>query len=213
MSRAWLDEHAERALTDAVTRIEAASSVEVAIAVRRSARSWPHVPVVIGTLAAWLTLAFMLFSDPVFPLVAFLLDPLLVGIVAGGASTFVSWPVRVLTTASARRGAATRAARATFVDRGVHRTRARSGVLIYCALAERIAVVIPDTGVEDAVQPSVLNSWEARISEAIAGGGNATAAAVAALSPTLAAAMPRAADDVNELLDAIEHDVDRRPRT
>ena len=72
MSRAWLDDRAERALTDAVAKIEATSAVEVAVAVRRSARSWPHVPVVVGGIAAWAALAFMLFSDPVFPLIAFL---------------------------------------------------------------------------------------------------------------------------------------------
>ena len=213
MSRAWLDVRAERALTAAVAKIEATSAVEVAIAVRRSARSWPHVPVVVGSIAAWAALAFMLFSDPVFPLIAFLLDPLLAGLVIGGAATFGSWPIRLLTSASARRTAATRAARATFVDRGVHRTRARSGVLVYCALAERTAVVIADTGVEHAVPRSALNAWQDQIGDAIARGGVATADAVATMAPTFAAAMPRAHDDINELQDAIEHDIDRRPRS
>lgn len=213
MSRAWLDDRAERALTDAVAKIEATSAVEVAVAVRRSARSWPHVPVVVGGIAAWTALAFMLFSDPVFPLIAFLLDPLLAGLVIGGAATFGSWPIRFLTTAAARRRAATRAARATFVKRGVHRTRARSGVLVYCALAERVAVVIPDTGVERAVPLSALTAWEERISDATRRGGVATADAVSAMVSTFAAAMPRAHDDINELQDAVEHDIDRRPRS
>jgi putative membrane protein len=213
MSRAWLDDRAERALAAAAAQIEATSAVEVAIAVRRSARSWPHVPVIAGGLAAWATLAFMLFSDPVFPLIAFLFDPLIAGIVTGGAVTFGSWPIRLLTSASARRAAATRAARATFVDRGVHRTRARSGVLVYCALAERTAVVIADSGVERAVPQSALDAWQDQIGDAIGRGGVATADAVAAMAHAFAAALPRAADDVNELQDAIEHDIDRRPRT
>ena len=213
MSRAWLDPRAERALTAAAAQIEASSAAEVAIAIRRSARSWPHVPIVAGFAAAWATLAFMLFSDPVFPLFAFLLDPLLAGVIVGGAATFGSWPIRMLTSTSALRQAATRAARATFVARGVHRTRERSGVLIYCALAERVAVVIADTGVERAMTLPALLAWETQINAAIPRGGLATAEAVSAMALTFAAAMPRAHDDINELPDELEHDIDRRPRT
>ena len=35
----------------------------------------------------------------------------------------------------------------------------------------------------------------------------------AALAPVLAAALPRATDDINELADALDHDLDRRPRS
>ena len=44
-------------------------------------------------------------------------------------------------------------------------------------------------------------------------GGAATAAAIAALGPDLAAALPRATDDINELPDALDHDLERRPRS
>jgi len=213
MFSAWLDAQAEQALTGAVREIEAASATEVAIAVRRSARSWPHIPVTVGIVTGSAALAFMLFGDPVFPLISFLLDPLLVGVIAGGLAGLLKWPVRFFTTASARREAATRAARAAFVARGVHRTSGRTGVLIYCALAERVAVVIPDVGIERAVPESTITAWEDRIREAIARGGVATAEAIAAMTSTLAAAVPRSADDVNELRDTIDEGQDRRPRS
>ena len=38
-------------------------------------------------------------------------------------------------------------------------------------------------------------------------------AAIAALGPDLAAALPRATDDINELPDALDHDLERRPRS
>ena len=213
MPSTWLDERAERAFQEAVTRIESDSAAEIAIAVRRSARSWPHVPLLAGIAGAWATLAYMLFSDPAFALVFFLVDPLLGGAVAAAAAAAVPATVRWFTPRAQRRRAAAAAARATFVERGVHRTRDRTGVLVYCALAERIGVVVADAGVEAAVPPPALAAWEEQIGLAIARGGVATAEAVASISATFAAALPRTASDVNELHDAVEHDVDRRPRT
>jgi putative membrane protein len=212
MSSRWLDDHAERALLAAVAQIESTSAVEVAIAVRQSAQSWPHVPMIVGGAAAWATLAFMLFSEPSFALPAFLVDPLIVGGIAGWAATTFSAPVRWLTSDSSRRAAAVRSARATFVERGVQRTRARTGLLVYCALAERVAVVVADSGVEAALPAGALTAWQRRIDESLVHGGAAAAAAVAAMAPTFADAVPRDRDDVNELHDAIEHDIDRRPR-
>ena len=78
----WLDSSAEAALTQAVREIESQSSAEIAIAVRRSARSWPHVLFIAGWVAAWLTLAYMLFADPVYSLWTFLVDPLIATTVA-----------------------------------------------------------------------------------------------------------------------------------
>jgi putative membrane protein len=212
MAKVWLDTAAERALLAAVTQIESTSAAEVAIAVRRAARSWPHVPAIVGGVAGWATLAFMLFSEPFFALGAFLIDPLLVGAIAAAVTTLWSAPIRWFTSESTRRAEVARAARATFVERGVHRTRARTGVLVYCALAERVAVIVADAGVESALSPGALAEWEASIDQAMARGGVATASAVAAMASAFAAALPRASDDVNELQDAIGHDVDRRPR-
>jgi len=165
-----------------------------------------------GGAAAWATLAFMLFSEPAFALPAFLFDPLILGGLAAWAATQFSAPVRWLTPASSRRAAALKAARATFVERGVQRTRARSGVLVYCALAERVAVVVADSGVETALPAGALAAWEQRIDRALVHGGTAAADAVAAMAPAFAEALPRSRDDVNELDDAIAHDIDRRPR-
>lgn len=213
MASTWLDRRAERAFQEAVTRIESASAAEVAIAVRRSARSWPHVPLLAGIAGAWATLAFMLFSDPAFALMFFLVDPLLVGAIAAAVAAAVPSAVRWLTPRAHRRRAAAAAARATFVERGVHRTRGRTGVLVYCALAEGIGVVVADAAVEAAVPAPALAAWEEQIGAAIARGGVATAEAIGSISSILATALPRAANDVNELHDAIEHDIDRRPRT
>ena len=209
----WLDDRAEAALTKAVREIESQSSVEIAIAVRRSARSWPHVLFIAGGVAAWLTLAYMLFADPVYSLWAFLVDPLIAAALAALAASQAPPLARWLTPRRVLRQAVEEAARATFVDRSVHRTRQHSGVLVYCALAERIAVVVPDSGVTSTVAPQALAAWEQSINASLGRGGVATASAIAEMTETFARALPRQDDDVDELPDAILHDIDRRPRS
>lgn len=217
MTIGWLDEPARRALRDAVLAVERGSAAELVIAVRRRARRWPHVPLIAGIVGGWTALAFMLFSRHVFGLAAILIDPVLVGGAVGLAATLAPWLVRALTPARVRRRAVEAAARATFVERGVHHTRARTGVLVYCALTEGMAVIVADIGVGAAVPAATLAALTVTVDQAVGRGGAATGAAVAALAPVLAAALPRGADDVNELADALDHDLDpdhvRRPRS
>ena len=128
MAIRWLDEPAQRAFAQAVEGVEAASAAEVVVAVRRRARAWPHVPLAVGIVGAWLGLAFMLYSDHAFGLATFLIDPLLAGALAGGAATLAPSLVRWLTPAAVRRRAVVAAARAAFVERGIHHTRGRTGL-------------------------------------------------------------------------------------
>jgi putative membrane protein len=209
----WLDSAAEAALEQAVREIESQSSVEVVIAIRPSARAWPHVVFIAGSAAAWLTLAYMLFAAPVYPLWTFLVDPLIAAALAGFGARMMPPLVRWLTPRRVLRQAADEAARATFVERGVHRTSQHTGVLVYCALTERVAVVVADSGVTAHVTPHALLAWEQTIAAALKDGGIATAAAIAAIGPTFAGALPRQEADMNEIPDSILHDIDRRPRS
>lgn len=207
MSVRWLDEAAQRAFADAVGKVEAGSAAEVIVAVRRSARRWPHVPLAVGIVAAWLALAFMMFSDHPFSHLAITVDPLIAGLLAGGAATLVPALVRWLTPAAIRRRAVVEAARAAFYTRGVHHTRGRTGVLVYCALTERMAELVADDGIVRAVDAAAWRRAAAAVDAALPRGGVATAAAVAALADLLATAVPRERDDANELPDAIDHDL------
>lgn len=213
MSIRWLDEPAQGALAKAVAAVEGTSAVELVVAVRRSARRWPHVPFAVGAVTAWAALAFMMYSDHAFAIASFLIDPVLAGVLGGLIATVVPPLVRWLTPASIRRRAVITAARATFVERGLHHTRGRTGVLVYCALTEGMAAIVVDIAVVAAVPAATLSARERAIDAAIRQGGIAAADAIAALAPVLAAALPRAADDLNELPDAIDHDLERRPRS
>lgn len=213
MTVRWLDDEARRGFAAAVEAVEGASSAELLVSVRRSSRRWLHVPFAVGVITAWAALAFMLYADHAFAIASFLLDPLVAGALGGWAATLAPALVRWLTPAAIRRRAVEAAARASFVELGVHRTTGRTGVLVYCALTERMAAIVVDTAVASAVPAEQLAARARAIETAIAAGGAATAAATATLGELLGPALPRRDDDVNELPDAVDHDITRRPRS
>lgn len=207
MFRPWLDDSGRRQLADAVSYIESVSAVELVVSVRRRARSTPYIGMVTGLVAGWITLAFMLFAAPVFPLWSFLVDPFVIGAAAGWAAHRSLALTRWLTPAATRRAAVDRAAGAAFVEKRVHGTRGHTGVLVYCALGEQMTAIIADTGVAAVVAADRIETWREQIERALVGGAPATAAAIAAMAPVFAAAAPRLTDDVNELADPVEQDV------
>ena len=205
--RSWRADVDTQAITNAVSHIESLSAIELVVVVRRRSRAWPHIPFIAGGLAVWITLALMLFTAPAFSLASFLVDPFLVGAIVGWAASRVSEMIRWLTPSSARRRAVDAAANDTFVAHRVHNTRRRTGVLVYCALGERMASVVVDAGVATAVAPDRLGAWRDQIGAAIGQGPHAVANAVAAMAPVFAAALPRLHDDENELADAVTVDL------
>ncbi len=158
-----------------------------------------------GALAAFATLPVLLFSDWVFPLWSFLVDPLLVGGIVGVAAARVPAARRLLTPAGIRAAWVRRAARATFFEKGVRQTRARTGLLVYLSLTERAAEVVTDSGVDNAVDADDWTRAVTRIRAAMASGadGVAVARTVAELAGALEPALERSPDDINELPDEV----------
>lgn len=208
----FLDAPARAAFEQAISAIEGASSVEVVVAVRRRSASYRHANVAVGGLVAVAGLAVMLFGEHVFALTSILVDPFVLGALAGALVELLPGVKRLLSPASLRHREALRAARATFVERGVHNTRDRSGLLVYLSWLEREAVLVADRELERKLGDDARARAERALTGAMADGGAAVARALAALAPALAAAMPRRADDINELPDAIDSDLDRRRR-
>jgi putative membrane protein len=113
---------------------------------------------------------------------------------------------RALATRARRREAVERAARASFVERGVGLTRERTGVLVYFSRLEREVVVVADKGVTDLVAPEAWREACAALERvAVEGGGTAAlASALRCFGALLAKSLPRRADDVNELADDVQ---------
>lgn len=208
----FLDASARAGFAQAVEAIEAASGVEVVVAVRRRSAAYLHANVVVGAAVALAGLAVMLFGEPVFSLPAILFDPFVLGAAAGAVVELLPDVKRALVPAAMRDRAVRGAARAAFVERGVHATRDRSGILVYVSWLERRVAVVADRGLARGFGDDAQLRAEHAMTRAIRAGGAAVARELAQLAPAFAAVVPRRADDRNELPDAIDSDLDRRDR-
>jgi putative membrane protein len=118
-------------------------------------------------------------------------------------SLVLSWPKLrfALVPPSLKRAQAHEAASREFIRRGLTRTRERTGVLIYLALAEHHAEILADTGIADRVDPGVWAGIIADLTAAIRD-GRMTDGLIEAIRRTgaiLAEHAPPRLDDVDEL--------------
>jgi putative membrane protein len=205
----FLDDAARSAFKRAIETVEAASAVEVVVAVRRRSAAYRHANVVLGAVVAFLGLATMLYASHTFQLSSILVDPFVVGILAGATVELLPQVKRWLTPRATRRDHVARAARATFVDRGVHDTADRSGILVYISWLEREVTLVVDSGLARALPVGFVESTETALTRAMPKGGAEVARMVEALAAAFGKAMPRRHDDVNELPNAIDSDLER----
>lgn len=189
---------------DAIAAIEKVSAAEVVVAVRPRLRRWiaAHLGVAVLCLAGFL--AFALFSeDYEFELWTILLGTLLSG-AAGGLAVDVIAPLeRVLVPGRARDRIVREAALIAFYELGVHGTKGRTGVLAFIAVRERRAVLVGDVAVIAELGEPELQRRAAALGDLISTGGAAVADALAKQAEDFARALPRSADDVNELADLV----------
>jgi putative membrane protein len=94
-------------------------------------------------------------------------------------------------------------ARATFVELGISKTSARTGILVYVSMFEKSAEVVCDVGIDAAVLGAPFAHAIAALDVALHRGPSfpGFAAALRALGPILGKTLPRLADDINELPD------------
>jgi putative membrane protein len=197
------DEAGKSALIQAIKNIEGRSSVEVVIAVRRSSDAYRLADVALGVVVGLAALAFMLFSRFGFDTTALFIDPVIAGIVAALMSAYAPFIKHFFIRRSKLRAAVRCAASLAFLERGVHRTAGRSGVLVYLSLLEGMVELVLDTGVEAHLTELERASLRTSIERALPQKGVAVATALEALGELLEARMPRAEDDVNELPDEV----------
>lgn len=195
---------ADHARLDAAIRAaEARTDAEIVCVVARHASDWRFIPIVYAAAAAliapWLLLAATRWDIPVILAIQ-------LGVFAA-LLAILSWaPLRYrLVPRPAARRRAHQAAAEQFVVRGLGRTEGRTGVLIFVAVAERYACVIPDSAVEAAVPAEVWRKAVDLLIERLRAGEPAAGleAAVATCADALAAHRPPKAGDRNELPNAV----------
>jgi putative membrane protein len=198
--RAFFDPELKGQVKAAIVAVEAQTSAELVVSVKPRSGHYRDVRYLIGVIAAYVTLCVLLFAPQDFEtnfMPAHVVLAFALGAVIGGFALVT----RAFTTQKRRDAQVATAGKATFVDLGVSRTSGRNGVLVYVSVNERAAEVVCDVG----VKPGLIADGIARIKAAVAGGdANGFVAALHALGPALGAAMPRQADDVNELSDEVD---------
>lgn len=205
MAKPFLTDEAKRAFTDAVRDVEAVTSAELMVAVRARSGSYLHADLTAGILAALGVLAVLLFSRWEFGLVWFVLDPLLAGLLAGWIASRSPGLRRALTGPADRRRQVEAAARALFVEKRVHGTVGRTGMLLYVSILELEAVIVPDVGLEVLATTESWKATVAAIETAVRDreDGVLVAQRIRTLAPLLAPSFPCAVDDVDEIANEV----------
>jgi putative membrane protein len=207
----FLSAEGVKALEAAVAEIEAASDVEVVLAVRPRARHWLVQHVLVGIAAGLGVLAFTLWSDVIFPLWQIMTLPVLAGIVGALIVEAVPPIYRFLAPPPVRYEHVRDAARAVFVEKRVHATRDRTGLLVYIALRERLVELVGDLAIDEHFDRKRLTAWAEQLEAALPRGSEATAKVLASFGPELGKALPHREDDINEIPDALQI-IGRAPR-
>ena len=205
MARPFLTDEAKQALSDAVAAVEGCSSAELVVAVRARSGSYLHADLLAGLAVALAVLVTLLFSPWPFDLVWFVVDPLLAGLLGGLAASRSPFVRRALTSRAERRRRVETAARSTFVEKRIHRTAGRTGILFYVSVLEREAEVVVDLGVEKLAATEAWGRVTGEIRDAVRRGadGVEVAGKVRALGALLSPALIRADGDTDELANEV----------
>lgn len=196
----------ERAL-EITTKIESSSSVEVVVVGQDFSGSYRDCRLSIAILASWITMGTVVLVP--WEIHDYLLLPLAaVGFLMGWLASG-SWDmVRRFASKERRKQQVEDAAKVAFHSQNVRATKDRTGLLVFFSDFEQMAYVIADYGIQAQLSDSVWQpinqpsnpeknpqvghkSWADNYFDELE-----------KIQPRLAEALPRAADDVNELPDA-----------
>lgn len=199
----FLTEAGENALEQAIEAIESVSAVEVVVAIRPRARYSMLQHGIVAFVTAFAILAFTLYAPIDFTLWQILVLPLFAGLMGALLVEAIPPLYRWLAPAWLRYEHVREAAYAAFVERDVHGTRDRTGILVYIALRERMIEIVADLGVLKHHGIEVLAAWAGTLEARLPQGAEAFAKELAALAPELAKTLPRRDDDTDELANTI----------
>jgi putative membrane protein len=198
--RGFLEQSTRERTSQVICEIEAETSVEVVVTVRKAAAPYWRTQLAFGAALAFGVLSVLLFSPTVYPALLIPVDTalaLLLGVIICRALP----PLRRLLTPQRVQSAAMRsAAERAFTELKIERTRDRSGLLLYVALFERQVLLRPDAGIDVSLlgqeYERVVGALNTAVGKLDAG---AFVLALGELRQPLSQAYPRRHDDVNEL--------------
>lgn len=192
------------AVVRAVQEVESMTSAELVVVVRVRSGTYPQAHARCGAVVGFVALLLLLFLPQEFPLVSIPINVAMGFAVGWAMSRFVP-PIERLFATTGEMAAVTRlAARAELVDGGITATTGRTGLLVYVSALEKQVHLVGDVAVQKVQSDASFQAVERRVAEAARRfDPDGFVAALRALGPTLAAPLPRSADDVNELDDGV----------
>ena len=186
-------------LASVIGDVEDETSGEIVLVIAEQAGHYRAVPLLWAMLAALVTPWPLIWLTDISTSRIFLIQ---LG-VALVLSLVLSWPKLgfALVPRSIKHAQAHEAASREFLRRGLTRTREKTGVLIYLALAEHHAEILADTGVADRVEPG---SWTGIVADLTASIRDdrmieGLEQAIRRIGAILAEHAPPRLDDVDEL--------------
>jgi putative membrane protein len=191
------EEHAR--LESAIRDVEDQTAGEIVVVVATQASHYRSIPLLWALLGALVTPWPLIRFTDLGPSRIFLLQLALAVVL----SLLLAWPKWrfVLVPRAIRHARAHEAAAREFLSRGLTRTREKTGVLIYVALAEHHAEILADTGISDRVEPHVWQDIIAGLTAEIRAGRltDGLVAAIGQAGAILAAHAPPLFEDADEL--------------
>jgi putative membrane protein len=195
---------AKQSTARSVKNVEARTSAEVVVAVRRRSGDYRVAGYHFGFFVGGAVVLYLLLAPQVFSIGDIALDGGL-GFGFGLALAYnVSALLRVLVREPRLAKSVEDAARVAFYDLGISRTSGRNGVLVFVSTFEQRALLLTDIGIDVAALGPRWGEACAALSSAVkARDLRAFEQALESLGPILGVTMPRSADDVNELPDEV----------
>ena len=191
---------AKQRVAAAVTAIETKTSAEIVVMMRPDSGSYRQADLVAGAIVAFAYLCVFLYAPEPFDFTYFPLEQAACFGIAAFACSRLPALRRLLAGKKVLARNALVAAKATFVDRGISKTRSRSGVLVYLSRFERETVVVLDVGLDPARLGEPLLHARGALQEAGRRGDlDALAKALEAMGARLAEVYPIEDDDIDEL--------------
>ncbi len=200
----FLEDDAHEHVKHVVHTIEQQSSAEIVVAVRERSWRYRHAHFLFGFIVALLLLCALLFLPQPFDILYWPLE--ITGAFVLGAAICMNVPPleRLFATQRVIAEQVERAGKAAFFDLGVSYTRERSGLLIYVSVAERRLEIVADAGIDKALTMDGFQKAKAAMGVAVERSDfDAFLTGMQLLAAPLAAALPRGADDRNELADEV----------
>jgi putative membrane protein len=203
---AFLTPAGEQQLDEAIAEVEARSRAELVVVVRPAAGDYLGNDMLVASGVALTTLAFQLYSSFEFALHWMLIHPPLIGAVTVALLRLVPGLRAMFVSETRMRAAAETAAAACFHRKGIRHTRERTGILVYVSLFENMVVVLPDSGISQAIAADAWRDAVTPIEAVLRDEGDAgiLASRLRVLADVLARWCEARADDVDELPNRVE---------